>query len=101
MQLIMVEHFEVFHSVYFHILVSLQLHQPNAYLLFITNLCHVSSTCFGVSHTIWREKLTWSLLKNSCVEETWYRYVINKMCALAGVNEETAGRILFIFYVSW
>jgi hypothetical protein len=42
MELIMVEHFEVFHSVYFHILVSLQLHQLNAHLLFVTNLCHVS-----------------------------------------------------------
>jgi hypothetical protein len=32
--------------------------------------------CF--SHTF-----RWSLLKNSSLEETWYRYVINKMCAFS------------------
>ena len=34
---------------------SVQLHQPNAHILFITYQYHVSPTCFGVSLTIFRE----------------------------------------------
>ena len=34
---------------------SLQLHQLNTHFLFVTHLYCVSPTCFGVSHTIFRE----------------------------------------------
>jgi hypothetical protein len=34
-----------------------QLHQLTAHCLFFTYLYHTSATCFGVSHTVFREKL--------------------------------------------
>jgi hypothetical protein len=35
-----------------------------------------------ISHHL-EKKGTWSLLKNSPIEDTWYRYVINKMCTFS------------------
>ena len=54
-QLIMVEHFEVFHSVHFCEIDISSITPAKCTPLCIMYLCHVSATCFGLPHTIFRE----------------------------------------------
>jgi len=44
--------------------------------------------------------IMWSLLKNILVEETWYRYVINKMCAFSSYKWRDGTTYSFHIFVS-